>query len=119
MEIVLASGKLFKNIKVSILSLSSQISISSHPGTGLTPSTNTLSVRQTRWTVSCPDQDNLSVLSLGQLDVRMCRGQAGHQVDLMVNVTTYTQILLELVLDVREFIRPVLFQLQENLRLLQ
>ena len=90
-----------------------QISISSHPGSGLTPSTNTLSVRQTRWTVSTADsKDTMSVLTLGQLDVRMCRGPSGHQLDLMVNGTTftYTQTLLELVLDVREFIRPLLLQ---------
>ena len=81
-----------------------QVNVSSQPASGLTPRTSCLSVRQVRATV----RDQVSVLVVGQLDARMCRGQ----LDLMVNGSTFqhTDLLLHLATDVREFVRPVLLQ---------
>ena len=82
--------------------------VSSHPGTGLSPSTTTLSLRQVRWTLG----DAVSVLTLGQLDARMCRGPSGDQLDLMLSGTNlnHSPRMLDLVTDVREFVRPLVLQ---------
>ena len=59
-----------------------QVNLSSHPPSGLTPSNTSLSVRGARLTVG-----EVKVLALGQLDTRLCRGEAGHQLDLMLSST--------------------------------
>ena len=88
-----------------------QVKLSSHPGSGLSPSTSTLSLRQVRWTLA-EDGEVTPVLALGQLDARMCRGPSGHQLDLMLSGTSldHNRRLVELVTDAKEFVRPLLLQ---------
>ena len=83
------------------------MNVSSQPTHGLNPRTTTLSIRQARWSV----REEVSVLSLGQLDLRMSEGRSGtNKLDLMMNGTVfnYTDSLLILVTDVRECLRPIL-----------
>ena len=88
-----------------------QVKLSSHPGTGLSPSTSTLSLRQVRWTLT-EAGEVIPVLTLGQLDARMCRGPSGQQLDLMLSGTSldHSPRLVELVTEVKEFVRPLVLQ---------
>ena len=84
-----------------------QVNLSSHPPSGLTPSNTSLSVRGARLTVG-----EVKVLALGQLDTRLCRGEAGHQLDLMLSSTqlVFSPLVVELVRELRECVRPVLLK---------
>ena len=84
-----------------------QVNLSSQPPSSLAPSNTSLSVRGARLT-----SGEVKVLVLGQLDTRLCRGQAGHQLDLMLSSTqlVFSPLVVELVRDVRECVRPVLLK---------
>ena len=100
-----------------------QLNLSSHPSAGMTPSSRTLSIRQTKLSVSQSEASSESrdlgstnqsadVLSLGQVDIRMCQGASGNQLDLMLNGTNlnYNDAIKQLVTDCRDFVRPVLLK---------
>ena len=87
-----------------------QVNLSSYPASGLTPTNNSLSVRGVRLTVE--KASPVKVVVLGQLDTRLCRGQAGLQLDLMLSNTELvcSPLLLELVRDLKENVRPFLLK---------
>ena len=87
-----------------------QVNLASYPASGLTPTNNSLSVRGARLTVDAARP--VKVVVLGQLDTRLCRGQTGLQLDLMLSNTEVvcSPRLIELVCHLKENVRPFLLK---------